>query len=207
VFRRGTELADALTAALTRMIGPRARQFLDVAGGTITGVVYGILGTALAQGILAGLGFLVVGVPGALFLGLLTFFLSLIPMGPPLVWIPAVVWLFAEDRYASGVFLAIWGLFVISGIDNIIKPYLISRGSRLPFVLVFLGVIGGVLAFGFIGVFLGPVLLALGFTLLTAWARGERIDGGVIPPTVQTDSNIQAALAEVADKPPNPNGA
>ncbi len=177
VFRRGDELAIGLRQALTRLIGPRARQFIDVAGGTIQGVVYGILGTALAQGLLAGVGFSIVGVPGALFLGLLTFFMSLIPMGPPLVWVPVVVWLGSQDRYAAAVFMAVWGFFVISGIDNIIKPYLISRGSQMPFLLVFLGVIGGVLAFGFLGVFLGPVLLAVGYTLLLAWNRGEKLDG------------------------------
>lgn len=177
VFRRGDELALGLRQALTRLIGSRARQFIDVAGGTIQGVVYGILGTALAQGLLAGIGFSLVGVPGALFLGLLTFFMSLIPMGPPFVWVPVVIWLVSGDRYAASVFMAIWGMFVISGIDNIIKPYLISRGSQLPFVLVFLGVIGGVVAFGFLGVFLGPVLLAVGYTLLLAWNRGEQIDG------------------------------
>jgi predicted PurR-regulated permease PerM len=173
VFRRGTELADALTAALTRVVGPIARHFLEVAGGTIKGVVYGILGTALAQGILAGLGFLVFGVPGALFLGFLTFFMSLIPMGPPFVWVPAVIWLASKDHYIAAVLLAIWGTFAISGVDNVVKPYLISRGSRMPFVLVFLGVIGGVLAFGFIGVFLGPVLLALGYTLVLVWIEGD----------------------------------
>ena len=177
VFRRGDELALGLRQALTRLIGPRARQFIDVAGGTIQGVVYGILGTALAQGLLAGIGFSLVSVPGALFLGLLTFFMSLIPGGPPFVWVPAVIWLASVERYGATVFLGIWGMFVISGIDNIIKPYLISRGSQLPFVLVFLGVIGGVIAFGFLGVFLGPVLLAVGYTLLLAWNRGEKIDG------------------------------
>lgn len=180
VFRRGDELALGLRQALTRLIGPRARQFIAVAGGTIEGVVYGILGTALAQGVLAGMGFLVAGVPGALFLGLLTFFMSLIPMGPPFVWAPAVMWLASGEHYGAAVFMAIWGFFVISGIDNIIKPYLISRGSQMPFVLVFLGVIGGVIGFGFIGVFLGPVLLAVGFTLLLAWNRGEEIEGEAI---------------------------
>jgi predicted PurR-regulated permease PerM len=179
VFRRGDELALGLQQALTRLIGPRARQFIAVAGGTIQGVVYGILGTALAQGLLAGIGFLLVGVPGAMFLGLLTFFLSLIPMGPPFVWVPVVVWLASGDRYLAAGFMAIWGFFVISGIDNVVKPYLISRGSQMPFVLIFLGVIGGVIAFGFLGVFLGPVLLAVGFTLLLAWNHGEQIEGDV----------------------------
>jgi predicted PurR-regulated permease PerM len=181
VFRRGDEMALGLRQALTRLIGPRARQFIEVAGGTIQGVVYGILGTALAQGLLAGIGFTLVSIPGALFLGLLTFFMSLIPMGPPFVWVPTVIWLISIERYGAAVFMAIWGTFVISGIDNIIKPYLISRGSQMPFVLVFLGVIGGVLAFGFLGVFLGPVLLAVGYTLLLAWNRGEKIEGEALP--------------------------
>lgn len=176
VYRSGDELALGLRQTLTRLIGSRARQFIAVAGGTIQGVVYGILGTALAQGVLAGIGFSIVRVPGALFLGLLTFFMSLIPMGPPFVWVPAVVWLVAQERYGAAIFLGIWGMFVISGIDNIVKPYLISRGSKMPFILVFLGVIGGIAAFGFLGVFLGPVLLAVGYTLLLAWNRGEKID-------------------------------
>jgi len=176
VFRSGDDLALALRQTLTRLIGSRARQFIAVAGGTIQGVVYGILGTALAQGLLAGIGFSIVQIPGALFLGLLTFFMSLIPMGPPFVWVPSVVWLISQESYGAALFLGVWGMFVISGIDNIVKPYLISRGSKLPFVLVFLGVIGGLAAFGFLGVFLGPVLLAVGYTLLLAWNRGEKID-------------------------------
>lgn len=179
VFRRGVELAAGLRAALTRLIGPRARQFLDVAGGTIQGVVYGILGTAIAQGTVAGIGFSLVAIPGALFLGFLTFFMSLIPMGPPFVWVPTVLWLIGEERYLAAVFMALWGFFLISGIDNIIRPYLISRGTQLPFILIFLGVVGGLIAFGFLGLFLGPVLLAVGYTLVLAWNRGERIDGGV----------------------------
>ena len=180
VFRSGAELALGLRQTLTRLIGARARQFIAVAGGTIQGVVYGILGTALAQGVLAGIGFSIASVPGALFLGLLTFFMSLIPMGPPFVWVPAVVWLVAQQRYGAAIFMGIWSMFVISGIDNIVKPYLISRGSKMPFILVFLGVIGGIAAFGFLGVFLGPVLLAVGYTLLLAWNRGERIDAAPV---------------------------
>jgi predicted PurR-regulated permease PerM len=182
IFRRGDELAVGLDAALTRLIGPRAPQFIAVTGATITSVVYGIIGTALIQGILGGLGYAATRVPGALFLGLLTFFVALIPFGPPLIWVPAVGWLVSQERYVAAGFMALWGFFVISGIDNIIKPYLISRGTQLPFVLVFLGVIGGVLAFGFIGVFLGPVLLALGHTLLEAWARGEALHEPHEPP-------------------------
>lgn len=171
IYRRGTELADAISRILTRVVGPRARHLLELAGGTIVGVVYGILGTALAQGLLAGIGFYIAGVPGALFLGLLTFFLSLVPMGPPLVWIPAAIWLYSIGEIWQSIFLALWGALLVSWIDNLLKPILISRGSQLPFVLVFMGVLGGVIAFGFIGVFLGPVLLAVAYTLAIGWAQ------------------------------------
>jgi predicted PurR-regulated permease PerM len=133
-------------------------------------VVYGILGTALVQGVVAGIGFLIAGVPGALLLALLTFFLSLVPVGPPLVWGPAAIWLFNQGHTGWGIFMIIWGVAVISSVDNFVKPWLISQGSNLPFILILFGVLGGALAFGFIGVFLGPTLLAVGFKLIQEWA-------------------------------------
>ena len=134
------------------------------------GVVYGILGTALAQGVLMAIGLWIVGIDAAPLLGLVTFFLSPVPIGPPLVWIPAAAWLLFQGHTGSGIFMLLWGALVVSSIDNVLKPLIISRGSNLPFVLVMLGILGGVVAFGFIGVFLGPVLLALGFALLKEWA-------------------------------------
>ena len=168
-YRDGRDAAVHLHSGVRRVAGDRAQHLLDVAGSTIKGVVYGIMGTAFAQGMLAGIGFWVAGVPGALLLGFLTFVLSLVPMGPPLVWVPAALWLFYTGDTWWAIGMAVWGFFIISGIDNIIKPWLISRENRLPILLVFLGVIGGVLAFGFVGVFIGPTLLAVGFTLLQEW--------------------------------------
>jgi predicted PurR-regulated permease PerM len=169
IYRDGASLADHLAAAVERLGGERGVRLMHLAGGTIQGVVYGILGTALAQGILAGIGFLITGVPGALMLGLLTFFLSIIPMGPPLVWIPAAIWLFAQGETGMAIFLALWGALVVSSIDNVLKPYLISKGADLPFILVLFAVLGGILAFGFLGVFLGPTLIAVSFSLLKEW--------------------------------------
>ena len=168
-FRDGAEGARQLDAAILRLAGERARRLLAVAGGTIKGVVYGIMGTALAQATLQTIGLWLTGVPAAAFLGFLTFFLSFVPMGPTLVWLPATIWLFYKGALGWGVFLALWGFCAVSGVDNVLKPYLISRGSKLPLILVFLGVLGGVVAFGFLGIFLGPTLLALGYTLLQEW--------------------------------------
>jgi len=142
---------------------------LSLVGETITGVVYGVVGTALAQGLIAGVGFMIAGVPAAALLGLVTFFISFIPMAPPLVWLPVVAWLYWNEGLGVAAFMFVWGMFAISGIDNVIKPWLISRGAQLPFVVVFLGIAGGVLGFGFIGVFIGPILLAVGLNLLRAW--------------------------------------
>ncbi len=169
-YRDGAYIAPRLQRSLERLGGARAIQLLGVAGATIKGVVYGVLGTAFAQAALAMIGFLVVQVQGALFLGFLTFFMSLLPMGPPLVWVPVVIWLAVHERIAAAIFLAVWGLFAISGVDNLLKPYLISRAGKLPFILVLLGAFGGVVAFGLIGVFLGPILLALGFNLVLEWS-------------------------------------
>jgi predicted PurR-regulated permease PerM len=182
-YRDGEDTAQSLANFLRRIAGERTDRLIKVAADTTKGVVYGILGTAGVQGMLAWIGFFVSGVPGALLLGFFTFFLALIPMGPPLIWIPVAIWLFYQKSAAWGIFMAIWGMLVISGVDNFVKPYLISRGGNLPFILILLGVLGGVIAFGFIGVFLGPTLLALGYSLVSEWTTKRE------PPETQESSN------------------
>lgn len=181
LFRDGVSAAENLTAGVVRLAGERGRRLLDVAGSTIRGVVYGILGTALVQAVMAGFGFALAGVPGAGLLAFLVFFLSVIPGGPPLIWFPAAIWLFHRDQTAWGVFMLIWGLGV-SSVDNVVRPWLISQGSALPFIFVFIGVLGGIVAFGFIGVFLGPTLLAVGYRLVEEWIAYTRHTGGAKPP-------------------------
>ncbi len=175
-YRDGVAVVEKLNGAVNRIAGHRTQRLLGIVGGTIRGVVYGILGTAVAQGILAGFGLWLAGVPLPLMLGLLTFALGLLPMGPPLVWIPACIWLFMIGATGWGVFMLLYGFFVISGVDNVLRPYLISRGSNLPFILVFLGVLGGLMGFGFIGIFIGPVLLAVGYSLLAEWSMSQLSD-------------------------------
>jgi predicted PurR-regulated permease PerM len=170
-YRDGAALIEAARSALNRVAGDLAPGLFLTVGGTINGVVYGIIGTAIAQGVVAVIGFLIAGVPGALLLGFLTFLLSMVPVGPPLIWGGATAWLVFQDQIGWAVFMAVWGFFVVSGIDNVIKPLIISRGSSLPFVLVFLGVFGGVIAFGFVGIFLGPTLLAVGYSLARLWTQ------------------------------------
>jgi predicted PurR-regulated permease PerM len=137
-------------------------------------VFIGIVGTAAAQSVVALIGFLIAGVPGAFMLAVGTFVLSVVPMGPVLLWGGAAVWLYAQGETGWAIFMVIWGAAVISSIDNFLKPLLIARGSTLSLGLIFLGVLGGVIAFGFIGVILGPVLLALGIALGRAWISAQQ---------------------------------
>jgi predicted PurR-regulated permease PerM len=173
-YRDGPRVEAFVLRLLQRLIGERADYYLELVAGTVQRVVNGVIGTAAAQAVLALIGFLIAGVPGALVLGIVTFLLSLIPMGPPLAWAPATAWLAWKGEYAMAIFLGAYGMFVISGVDNILKPYLISRGGALPLVIVLLGVFGGLLAFGFIGLFIGPTLLAVAYSLLMDWTRSTK---------------------------------
>ncbi len=169
LYRDGITLLRAITVAMNRIIGESAPRVAMTVSHTVRGVMYGLLGTALAQALVAALGFAIAGVPGVLLLGFATFVLSLVPVGPPLIWGGAAIWLFNQGQTGWAIFMFVWGLVLISGVDNIVKPFLISRGSSLPFLLVLLGVLGGVLAFGFVGLFIGPVLLAVGYSLVREW--------------------------------------
>jgi predicted PurR-regulated permease PerM len=174
LLKDGESLGHRVQGMCARVGGNGGGQLLKVAADTVRGVIYGILGTALLQGLLAGLGFAVAGVPGAMLLGLVIFFVSVIPMAPALVFIAAAIWLFHKDSTGWGVFTLIWGAGV-STIDNVVRPWLISRGSNMPFIVVFFGVLGGAMAFGLIGVFIGPTLLAVGYKLIDEWAKSGHI--------------------------------
>ena len=175
LFRDGVFVADRLLHLVNRIGGEKGKHLLTVAGNTVRGVVCGILGTALAQAVMAGIGFFIAGIPGAGLLALLTFFLSVVPVGPPLIWLPAALWLFQRGFTGWGIFMLIWGVGV-SSLDNVVKPWLISQGSAMPFILIFCGVLGGALAFGFIGVFIGPTLLAVGYRLIEEWGTPQSTD-------------------------------
>ena len=174
-MRDGDVIVARLHAAIDRIAGERGRRLALVAATTVRGVVLGILGTAIAQGVLMAIGLWMAGFKAAPLLGLVTFFLSPVPVGPPLVWIPAAILLWSDGQTGWAIFMLIWGALVVSSVDNFIKPMIISRGSALPFVLVLLGVLGGAVAFGFVGVFLGPVLLAVGYALIKEWAVGSTV--------------------------------
>lgn len=172
-YRDGPRMAAGLEALVGRIAGSQARRLVQLTANVTIGVVYGLLGTAVAQGLMTGLGLWIAGVPQPVLLAVIAGLISVLPVGAPLVWLPAALWLFSQGSTGWGIFLMIYGAFGISSVDNVIRPWLISRGADLPLLLTILGALGGVFAFGFLGLFLGPVLLAVGFTLLRDWAEEE----------------------------------
>lgn len=178
-----------IIVGMRRIAGERGPYLLQLTANTIKGVVYGVLGTALAQAVLAGIGYWLAGVPAAVLLGFATFFASVIPLGPGLLWVPIAIWMFVQGDSGWALFIVIWGALVVGSVDNVIKPLLISRGGHLPFIVVLLGVLGGVAAFGFLGVFIGPTLLALGYTVLHDWTVGvnQPASAPPIPPPAMVD--------------------
>ena len=167
----GDGLAVHLSAFLRRIAGGYAERLIIVTGQVVRGTVYGILGTAIVQGILTAFGLWLTGVPRPVLLGAIAGFLSVLPIGAPLVWIPSALWLLSRGHTGWGIFLASYGVLAVSGADHVIRPFFISRGAQLPFLLTLLGVLGGALAFGLLGIFLGPVLLGVGFTLVAEFSR------------------------------------
>ncbi|WP_161600846.1 AI-2E family transporter [Teichococcus oryzae] len=171
----GDTLGRVLMDVVQRLGGAPAVVALQAAGGALRSVAYGVVGTACFQGVAMGIGAGISGVPGAMALGFLVLLLAISQIGQlfiPFVWGGAAWWLFRHDAAGWGAFMAAWGLLLVSASDNLIRPWLISRGVEMPLALVILGVFGGFISFGFLGLFTGPVLLAVAFTLLQAWRGG-----------------------------------
>ncbi|MBB5695846.1 AI-2E family transporter [Muricoccus pecuniae] len=169
-FRDGPRLAEALIRMAERIAGERGTRLVELTGAVTQGVIYGLLGTAVVQGAMTTFGLWLSGVPQPALLGILAGVISILPIGAPVVWIPATIWLLANGSTGWGIFMGLYGAFGISSVDNFIRPWLISRGADLPLLLTLLGALGGALAFGLLGLFLGPVLLAVAYTLIRDWA-------------------------------------
>ncbi len=170
-WANGDALVPIMHDTLRRLGGPLAEQALDVAAGAIRGVAYGVIGTAVIQAVLLAAGLAIAGVPGAAMLAFVGLLLAISQIGGPLliaIWGGAAWWLFQGDHPGWGAFMIAWGVFV-STIDNFIKPFLIGFGIHMPISLTILGVFGGFIVFGFLGLFIGPTLIAIMFTLVMAW--------------------------------------
>ncbi|WP_159350057.1 AI-2E family transporter [Roseomonas harenae] len=173
-YRDGPRMAEALDRMAENIAGGRGRRLVVLTGAVTRGVVYGLLGTAVVQGALTALGLWVSGVPHPVLFGVLAGVISILPVGAPVVWIPATIWLLATGSTGWGIFLGVYGAAGISSVDNFIRPWLIARGADLPLLLTLLGALGGAFAFGLLGLFLGPVLLAVTYSVIKEWAQDGR---------------------------------
>lgn len=169
LFRDGERIISETRRVLQRFLGSRVEGYWRAMTATTQGVVYGLVLTALAQGLLAGLGYWVAGLDTPALLGALTALLALIPFGAPLVWGSAGLWLLATGGIWAGIGLLLWGALIVSMIDNVIRPMVISSAARIPFFLVLLGVFGGLRAFGLVGLFLGPIVLTVMLAVWREW--------------------------------------
>lgn len=175
-YRDGEEVARMIRNGMTRIAGSeQGIAVVETAQNAVKGVVYGLIGTALAQALVALAGFLIAGVPAVMALSALTFVLSFVPMGPAIIWGGVAAWLYSNGETGWAVFMIAYGFFVISSVDNFIKPILMSRAGGLSMLLVVLGVFGGAVAFGFIGLFVGPAVLAVAWSLLNAWLEAQHL--------------------------------
>lgn len=160
-YRDGEQLIDQLRRVSQRFLGERVIGYFEAVGATVKAVVYGLLLTALVQGALAGIGYWVAGIGAPILFGALTALVALVPFGTPFVWGSLGLWLLLTGHVWAGVGLLAWGALVVSSIDNLIRPLVISSATQVPFLLVLLGVLGGAAAFGLVGLILGPVILAV----------------------------------------------
>ena len=170
LFRDGDRLLEQLRRVLHGFLGHRVDAYFTAVGNTTRAVVYGLLVAALAQGVLAGLGYWAAGVRAPAFWGAVTVLVALIPFGAPVVWVSLGVWLLLQGEVGAGIGLLVWGALVVSWIDNLVRPLIISGVAKIPFLLVLFGVLGGLAAFGLIGLFFGPVTLAILLALWREWA-------------------------------------
>lgn len=174
-FLSGPNIVARIRLVLVRVIDPEIlHELFQVVTATVRGVVFGILGTAAFQGVLYGIGFIVAGVPQALIWALFAGLISIIPAGAVVIYVPVCLYLLAAGTPLAAILLAIYCFVVVGGADSILRPWLIARGASLPYAVTLIGVLGGALAFGALGIFLGPVLLALGIAIVEEFADQPR---------------------------------
>jgi predicted PurR-regulated permease PerM len=176
LFAKGEIAADAATRFGRRLGGERGETTVRLAGRAIRGVALGVVVTALAQSMVGGIGLAVVGIPFASMLTAVMFILCLAQLGPGLVLIPAVVWMYYSGDRLWATVLLVFSVIAVA-LDNFLRPLLIRRGADLPLLLILVGVIGGLLTIGLLGIFIGPVVLAVTHTLLNAWIEESGSDG------------------------------
>lgn len=175
LLRDGPRLVREARSILEGILGPQVRDYLDAIGSTTQAVVYALMLGALAQGTVAGIGYAMFGVKAPILLGAATAVVALVPFGAPVIWVSLSIWLLVTGNIWQGTGLLLWGFTAVSWVDNIVRPLVISNATRMPFLIVVFGVLGGVLAFGLVGLFIGPVLLAVSLAIWREWLMQHQL--------------------------------
>jgi len=197
-YRDGQTILRQVSTAMEKVIGPRIHHYMDTISETTRAVVYGVGLTAIAQAILAGLSYVVAGVPNPMVLTIATFLLALIPFGTPVAYGSVALWLFSQGQTVEAIGVFAWGVCIVSTSDNVIRPLVISGATQIPFLLIMFGVLGGVASFGLVGLFIGPVILAVILAIWREWLH----ENGQNEPLMMPKATLAYDLEEEKKDPP-----
>ena len=196
-YRDGDKVLRQVQKVLRRFLGERVDGYLVAVGSMTKAVGGGLVATALAQGVVAGLGYWWAGVAAPILLSAVTALIAMIPFGTPFAWGSIGIWLLISGDTVGGIGLLLWGALVVSWVDNLVRPLVISNATRIPFVLVMFGVLGGLAAFGLVGLFLGPVVLAVLMAVWREWMEeSELLRAGLVAESRARSSSAAERSAE-----------
>jgi predicted PurR-regulated permease PerM len=180
LFPYGSQLVAAGRGFLYRIVPEQSEHFLELGGATIRAVSQGVIGVAILQSLLAGIGFKLAGIPSAGLLAFAVLLLSIIQIGAAVVLFPVVIWIWMDKDFTTALLLTIF-MAIVGVLDNVLKPLVMGRGLTTPTLVIFIGVIGGTLAHGIVGLFIGPIILSLAWELTVAWIRDDRAKAQSLP--------------------------
>jgi predicted PurR-regulated permease PerM len=203
LFPYGPQLVAAGRSFLYRIVPEQSEQFLELAGTTIRAVSQGVIGVAIIQSLLAGIGFKLAGIPGAGLLAFMVMILTIVQIGAAIVLVPVIIWVWIDKDFTTALLLTVF-LGIVGILDNILKPLLMARGLTTPTLVILVGVIGGTLAHGIVGLFIGPIILSVAWELTVAWIRIDRTDATLPDRLSNVDINQRSmprdSLSELRDK-------
>jgi predicted PurR-regulated permease PerM len=180
LFPYGSQLVAAGRDFLSRITPDQSEHFLELAGATIRAVSQGVIGVAIIQSLLAGIGFKLAGIPGAGLLAFIVMLLAIVQIGAAIVLLPVIIWIWIDKDFTTAILLTLF-LVIVGVLDNVLKPLVLGRGLTTPTLVIFVGVIGGTLAHGIVGLFIGPIILSLAWELTLAWIHADRTSAASSP--------------------------
>jgi len=203
LFPFGSQLVAAGRGFLYRIVPEQSEHFLELAGTTIRAVSQGVIGVAIIQSLLAGIGFKLAGIPGAGLLAFAVMILTIVQIGAAIVLVPVIIWIWIDKDFTTALLMTVF-LCIVGLLDNILKPLVMARGLTTPTLVIFVGVIGGTLAHGIVGLFIGPIILSVAWELTVAWIRVDRTDATLPDRLSNVDINQRSmprgSLTELRDK-------